>query len=280
MNQTTHDPVIAANIEVHTKMASTYNANEPHFRPENQARVRQRVQALRAASGPKLLDIGCGTGFVLDLAHDLFDELTGIDITQAMLDLVNLRGGKVKILNCPVEAMPFSAASFDAVSSYAFIHHVRDYRLVLKEVARVLRPGGRFYLDLEPNKLFWKAMVDLEGRPVLEQAGYSAMIQRQINSVLHTDDRVEEEFGISKDVFNNAEYTKSILGGIDPYEFSDACLSAGFAACEVVPTWFLGEEVVLHGKSEQAAADVDAYLRMALPMSAPFYKYLQFNVTR
>jgi ubiquinone/menaquinone biosynthesis C-methylase UbiE len=280
MSTPSREAIIAANIEVHTKMADTYNSDEPHFRPENQAEVRKRLEVLRAASGPRLLDIGCGTGFVMDLAHDLFDSIEGVDVTQAMLNKVNLRNGKIKLHNCPVETMPFQAESFDAVSAYAFVHHVKDFSLIVKEVHRVMKPGARWYIDLEPNRLFWQAMVDLENRSDSDQSAYSAITKRQIESVLHTDDRVEAEFGIPKDTFNNAEYTKSVLGGIDPYEFQTICLAAGFTKCEIVFQWYMGQDAVMHGKSFELAKDVDWYLRQVLPMSAPFFKYLQFNVTK
>lgn len=274
------ESVIAANVEVHSKMANTYNSNEPHFRPENQAKVRRKLERLRSVSGPRLLDLGCGTGFVINLARDLFDEIDGVDVTQAMLDLVDRSSGNITLHNCAVESLPFPDASFDAVSAYAFIHHVLDYKAVLAEAFRVLKPGGRMYIDLEPNRLFWQAMVDLERRPGHEVAAYSEIVKRDIDSVLHTDERVEGEFGISSDTFNTAEYTKSILGGIDPHEFASTCLTLGARACEVRYEWYLGQGAIMHGKSFQVAANVEDYLRQALPLSASFFKYLEFNVTR
>ena len=53
--------------------------------PKTKARVRARLQDLRAEFGGRLLDIGCGTGFIIDLAADQFDDVRGIDLTPAML---------------------------------------------------------------------------------------------------------------------------------------------------------------------------------------------------
>ena len=70
--------VIRANVEVHSRMVEVY-AKEPHFRPENQAKVRGVLADLRTrAKGGKLLDLGCGTGFIINLARDLFDEIHGV----------------------------------------------------------------------------------------------------------------------------------------------------------------------------------------------------------
>ena len=270
--------IIAANVEVHTRMADSYNGNEPHYRPENRAKVRGRLEAMCRYGNRRLLDLGCGTGFVIDLAKDLFERIDGVDVTQAMLDRVDRSGGHITLHNCAAERLPFADATFDVVSAYAFLHHLEDYQKVLAEALRVLKPGGGLYVDLEPNKLFWEAMVELE-RGVPSPA-YSDIVRKEIDSVLHTDDRVETEFGIGKDVFNRAEYTKSILGGIDPYVFREQSLRMGFASCEIGFEWFLGQGAVLHGQSEEAAATVAAYLRRILPLSTRCFKYLSFELVK
>jgi ubiquinone/menaquinone biosynthesis C-methylase UbiE len=270
--------VIAANIEVHTRMAEAYNRNEPHYRPENRAKVRAKLERMRQFGHGRLLDLGCGTGFVIDLARDLFERIDGVDVTQAMLDKVDVSGGNIRLHRCAAENLPFPDASFDVVTAYAFLHHLEDYSKVLREAFRVLKPGGGVYVDLEPNKLFWEAMVRLEqaGR----NAGYSDIVLREIESVLHTDARVQGEFGIDSEVFNRAEYTKSILGGIDPYRFREESLGLGFSSCDVVFEWFLGQGAVMHQQSSEEAATVEAYLRRILPLSAECFKYLQFVLAK
>ncbi|HYW52962.1 MAG TPA: class I SAM-dependent methyltransferase [Dongiaceae bacterium] len=269
----TRDDVIRANIEVHTRMASTYQTNEPHFRPENRAKVRAVLQSLaRRTGGGRLLDVGCGTGFVIDLARDLFERIDGVDVTPAMLERVDRSGGHVHLHEANAEALPFASATFDMASSYAFMHHVADHVAILREVRRVLKPGGLFYVDLEPNKLFWRAMVELEQRG--EQ--YSDIVTREVQSVLHTDDAVEDEFGISAQTFRDAEPIKSVLGGFDPDEFAADARSVGFSAVEVTPEWYLGQGAVLHGQSEADMVTIETYLRRALPATAHLFKYLRF----
>ncbi len=279
MSQPTPDEVIEANIQVHTRMAESYNRNEPHYRTENRAKVRGRLEEMRRRfGGARLLDLGCGTGFIIDLAKELFDTIDGVDITQAMLDRVDLSSGNVRLHRCVAEALPFADATFDVVSAYAFVHHLKDYSMALREALRVLKPGGGFYIDLEPNRLFWQAMVRLE-----QGAGaspYSDIVRREIDAVLHRDDGVQDEFGIDKEVFNRAEYTKAVLGGIDPWEFRDECLRLGFRSCDISFEWFLGQGAVMHQQSFEAAATVEAYLRRILPLSADCFKYLQFVLTK
>ena len=269
--------VIQANIEVHTAMADSYNRNEPHYRPENRAKVRAKLVSLRQPRYRRMLDLGCGTGFIIDLAKDLYEEIHGIDVTQAMLDRVDLHGGNITLHRTPAEHLPFAAGSFDFVSAYAFLHHLEDYDSVLAEVHRVLRSGGTCYIDLEPNRAFWAAIsaVAASGQNAL-----APIVSREIDSVLHTDARVEREFGLPADTFNRAEHTKSILGGIDAGEFCAKARALGFSRCDVRYEWFLGQGSVMHDQSPEAASTVEEYLRRALPLSAHLFKYLEFVLVK
>jgi len=108
----------------------------------------------------------------------------------------------------------------------------------------------------------------------------SALARDEVASVLDTSARVEAEFGIPADVFDLAEYNKSITGGIDPDEFVAKANRAGFGRVEVTYEWFGGQGRILHGVSAAAAAHVDDYLRQALPLSRGLYKYLRFRAIK
>ncbi len=280
MERQIHSDVIKANIDVHTLMADTYNDKEPHFRPENKAKVRLNLEALKAAGGNRLLDIGCGTGFIIELAKDLFSEIHGIDVTQAMLSRVDTSSGNIFLRNCSAEQLPYDDEYFDVITAYAFLHHVEDYRKILNEASRVLKRGGAFYIDLEPNSLFWETMEELDRTRKSGAIQLSDIVLKEIESVLYTDDRVEKEFGIEKDVFNKAEYTKSILGGINPSRFMEDARRSGFSDCVVSYEWFLGQGSVMHGQSMQEALTVESYLRRVLPISRGLFKYLKFVLVK
>lgn len=270
--------VVKANVAVHTLMADGYNTNEPHFRPENQAKVRRNIEQLkRTTNGNRLLDIGCGTGFIINLAKDLFDEIHGVDITQAMLNKIDTSAGNITLHNTVAEKLPFEDGYFDVVTAYSFIHHLEDYRPVLAEVKRVLKPGSVFYIDLEPNKLFWEKMVDLGKAKV---ANLSDIVIKEIDSVLHTDERVEQELGLDQGVFSQAEYIKSILGGITASEFESNAQIVGFKECKTQFEWFLGQGAILHDQSPEDATKIEAYLKRILPLSEHLFKYLQFILVK
>jgi ubiquinone/menaquinone biosynthesis C-methylase UbiE len=265
--------VIQANIDVHTRLAASYDRAEPHFRPENQAKVRRQLQDLRGrCPGGKMLDLGCGTGFLIRLAHDLFAEVHGLDVTPAMLERVDTSPGNVFLHNAPAEQLPFADETFDLVAAYSFLHHLEDYRRVLREAQRVLRPGGLFYADLEPNKLFWDRMTALASAPAEELAPW--VLQARA-SVLGTDVRVEREYGIPQAIFRRAEFTKAVLGGLDPRQLPQDTRELGFRTCEVRLEWYVGQALVMHGRSFAEAERVEDYLRAIAPLSDDLFKYVR-----
>jgi ubiquinone/menaquinone biosynthesis C-methylase UbiE len=265
-----------ANILVHSKMAASYNEREPHFRPENRREVRTILEELRTQFGGRLLDIGCGTGFIIGLAADLFDDVEGVDITPAMLERVP-KTANVHVQEADASKLPFAPSRFDLVTAYSFFHHLQDMRAVAAEACRVLRPGGGLYVDLEPNRHFWTAITSVQSTIDVSS---SKLVRDEVDSVLHTDDRVAGEYAIPQDVFNLAEYNKAMTGGIDPDEFTSILRSVGFTQVTATYKWFAGQGKVLHGVSAEAAATVDRYLRDALPLSRGLYKYLQFNAVK
>lgn len=275
-----HDDVVKANVAVHSAMAATYNEREPHFRPENQSSVRAVLAKLsKDTGGGRLLDLGCGTGFVITLAKDLFKQIDGVDITQAMLDRVDKSGGNVILHNTRCENLPFEEGTFDAATAYSFLDHLADYSLVLKEAFRVLRPGGKMYADLLPNKRFWDE-VNLVG----ERDGLSGidtpLVKREVEMLVSQHEMVERDYDIDGETFLAAEPWKTATRGISARDFSRIATDIGFSNVEVEFQWYLGQGNVLHGQGQNDADTVENYLRSVLPISESLFKYLRITLTR
>lgn len=270
--------VVVANQRVHSTLANIYNESEPHFRPENQAKVRARIEALskRLPSTDRMLDLGCGTGFLLNLAHDLFTSIDGVDATPEMLARVDLSPGNITLHNQVVEKLPFEDATFDFVTAYSFLDHVQDHVAVIAEAARVLRPGGILYIDLIPNRNFWNAIYAASAdisRPL------HPIVEREINELVNHEKNLQDKFGIDPVDWRNAEPAKSGGQGFDPITLKQEADNCGLET-SIEHEWFLGEAVVLHGDSPAAAATIDAHLEALLPVSSQLFKYLVLTAVK
>ncbi|MSP04362.1 MAG: metalloregulator ArsR/SmtB family transcription factor [Acetobacteraceae bacterium] len=94
-----------------------------------------------------LLDIGTGTGRLLEVLAPRVDAALGIDASPAMLALARARLARAGLSHCAVRLgdmyrLPFADAAFDVAVLQMVLHHADDPAQVLAEAARVLRPGG------------------------------------------------------------------------------------------------------------------------------------------
>ena len=95
------------------------------------------------------LDLGCGTGEMLKLIlqKDPFKELYGIDISEEMLAVAKSKlPEQVQLFLGDSEMLPFSDGSFDVVYCNDSFHHYPSPQNVLREVHRVMKPGGTFLM--------------------------------------------------------------------------------------------------------------------------------------
>lgn len=103
----------------------------------------------------KVLDIGTGYG-VPALGLKKFDKkIIGIDSDPKSLIFCKKYGIEVKLLDVEKEKFPFSDNSFDAVTCFNLIEHIKTPKNLLQEVYRVLRTKGIFIL-VTPNYKYWK----------------------------------------------------------------------------------------------------------------------------
>lgn len=103
----------------------------------------------RIAPGAKVLDLGCGTGVLTKtLAANGFDT-TGLDISRAMLEKIvpDAPSDRITLWEGDVFALPFADAVFDGVVTRWVVPHFRDWPLIVREAARVLKPGGTLVFD-------------------------------------------------------------------------------------------------------------------------------------
>ncbi len=109
------------------------------------ASTRETAARLILAPGERLLDVGCGTGALIEhLSNNRGSlRLFGVDPVSGMLAIAR-RKVPTSVALCQgwAEQLPFPSASFDAVVSCNVFHYLMDPTLALREMERVLRPGG------------------------------------------------------------------------------------------------------------------------------------------
>jgi ubiquinone/menaquinone biosynthesis C-methylase UbiE len=155
------DPKLA-NILYHDWESSTYDDKwSISFDERCIDYARGRFETIAGRSGwpyGSALELGCGTGFFL-----LNLKLAGVigeghvtDISPGMVD-VALRNAKelgfeIEGRVADAESVPYPDDTFDLVVGHAVLHHIPDVEQALREVLRVLRPGGRFVFAGEPTR--------------------------------------------------------------------------------------------------------------------------------
>lgn len=142
--------------------AGYFRGEKSFFEGQDYCQVRDEAVAQRNVTGyaeiissldlkgKTVLEVGCGSGALLRLLSEHGPaQLTGIDVAEYP---VNYGRAKYQLdLRCGIlETEAFPSASFDLVVMVDLIEHVEDLRGFMKEVTRILRPGGNVFL-LTPN---------------------------------------------------------------------------------------------------------------------------------
>lgn len=105
------------------------------------------------APGGRVLEVGCGRGVGTEILLRRFraETVDAFDLDPAMVERARRRlsryAGRVHLFQGDVEAIPAQSGTYDAVFDFGIIHHVPAWRRALREIFRVLRPGGRFYAE-------------------------------------------------------------------------------------------------------------------------------------
>ena len=148
LNETTKHNADFYNIE-----AEFYDAKNEMFFGEgakSYSRVKKIIKNLSNKTNKDvILDIGCGSGYILRAAKNNFKRLIGIDISLKMLMKAVSPGNS--IVCGDINYLSVKADTVDVVSAFSVIHHLYSPTLLFNEIYRVLKSNGYFYSDNDPN---------------------------------------------------------------------------------------------------------------------------------
>lgn len=119
------------------------------LRAENKTRAPWVAEVIkkRLEKPARVLDIGCGAGFLSNYLAVQGHEVTGIDISQNSLEIARKHDSskQVRYLEANAYTLPFENESFDVACAMDILEHVEKPEQLIYEASRVLRPGGLFF---------------------------------------------------------------------------------------------------------------------------------------
>ena len=112
-------------------------------------------------NGVKVLDVGCGGGYISEYLAKLNAVVSATDILKESLNAAREHAEQndlqIDYNLCTTERLPYGDNTMDSVTCCDVLEHVTDKQRILSEIYRVLKPGGWFFFDTV-NKTFWSRL--------------------------------------------------------------------------------------------------------------------------
>ena len=167
-----------------------------------------RIIPFKAIAGRDVLEIGCGMGFHTELMVRAGARISSVDISETSIAATNrrleLRGLQGDVKRMDARALEFPEASFDFVWSWGVIHHSAQTAVIIREIARVLRPRGEMRI----------MVYNLDG-----MSAYYSIIRSYLFGFWHGRS-IDEGLWKRADEFMARHYTKDMLSDIARLFFS------------------------------------------------------------
>jgi SAM-dependent methyltransferase len=167
------NPVAAAGIAAELGTAEYFRAFDA-MREDDGCEpyaLSEKIHGYSSAGGLRVLDVGCGNGYVLFQYARNGAEVTGVDLTAAAVDLSRKRfalgGLRGTFVEIDGKHLLFPDDHFDIVCSMGVLHHISNPQPTVDEIYRVLKPDGRLIVMLY-HRYSWKNLVLLRLRRLLD----------------------------------------------------------------------------------------------------------------
>lgn len=171
----------------------THQAEDSHWWYRGRRSVLERVIAsLRLPARARILDAGCGSGRnMLELARH--GEVTGVELSSTSVALARERGAG-EVIEGSVLEMPFESGSFDLAVSLDVIEHLGEDVAALRELRRVVAPGGALLVTVPAYQWLWSGHDEINHhcrrytrrtlQRAAESAGWETVRTTYFNSLL------------------------------------------------------------------------------------------------
>jgi SAM-dependent methyltransferase len=171
----------------------THRAEDRHWWYRGRRSVLEGVIAqLRLPARARILDAGCGSGRnMVELAHQ--GIVTGIELSETSVSLARERSVG-KVIEGSVLEMPFAADSFELAASLDVIEHLEDDLGALRELRRVVAPGGALLITVPAYQWLWSGHDEINHHhrrytrrsllKVAQEAGWEPVRTTYFNSLL------------------------------------------------------------------------------------------------
>lgn len=154
----------------------------------------------RVGTGKALLEVGCGTGLILERVAKFAQRAEGVDVSPGMVEHARRRGLDVRVADAT--SLPYADAVFDVAFSFKVLAHVPRFDEALDEMLRVVRPGGHIVFDIYNRRSLRYAMKRLFGpKPTSRRFAEDAILTRfltasEMNPRLPANTRLVSRSGI------------------------------------------------------------------------------------
>lgn len=208
------NPLCAASIQYAPGTPEFFKEHERLRLESEPADLQRELYEWDRHAGKRLLDVGCGTGYVASLYARGGAIVTAVDIAERSVELTRQRlkllglTADVRVANA--EALPFPDRSFDVVSSFGVLHHTPDTGRALAEVHRVLAPAGKAILMFYHRNSFAYRVL-FPAKRLLQRQWMHKTAQDQVNAVDGPGNPLGKVF--------SREELKALMPGFTDFEF-------------------------------------------------------------
>ncbi len=193
------------------------------------------IEAAQIHRGQRVVDVACGTGVLAQAVADRVGTegmTVGIDINEGMLNIAREKAPEIEWRQAPAEALPLDDNSFDSVVCQFGLMYFEDQQAALKEMMRVLRPGGNLAVvvwDKLENSPAWaieeQIFQRVLGEEFADEAPYNLgdqqVLQRLFASASISDVKIRTHEGTARFASIEAWIYTDVNGGTIDDEIGD-----------------------------------------------------------